>query len=201
MERYSTAEEARAINEIYLNRERRQTGQFTQSSGSGASYGPTQSSPGAAAESLAIQRTRTVPPQNPNGPHASPNANIHPALRGNTGVRQRSHNHCTCWECSHGFLTNTRFELAAARSMSGHPSHASIHPQFDGYPQQSGRSDTQGVEGRPYSPSASPEPDEREEIEDPIPTGWRMYIHNFTTPWFTINMGTGYVSLSDSAFD
>lgn len=170
MERYTTHEEAHAINEIYLDRERRQTGRMPSSN---ASCPPTHTSPGAVAESLAITRTRTLPPQNPNGPHAA----VHPALR--EGTR----GHCNCWECNHDFFTSTDAQMTAHLSRSALT--AEISPE--------GRNDTQGVEGRPYSPSATPEPDELGETEDPMPEGWRMYIHNFTTQWFCINMGTGNV--------
>lgn len=48
------------------------------------------------------------------------------------------------------------------------------------------RNDVQGVESAPTTQNS-----EKGDPDDPIPKGWRMYIHNFSTPWFTINMGTG----------
>lgn len=44
----------------------------------------------------------------------------------------------------------------------------------------------QGVECAPSTQNS-----EKWDPEDSIPKGWRLYIHNFSTPWFTINMGTG----------
>lgn len=58
--------------------------------------------------------------------------------------------------------------------------------------------DMQGVEAAPNTQHT-----EKGDPENPIPEGWKMYIHNFSTPWFTINMGTGvlsYVSLSYPIF-
>ena len=70
-------------------------------------------------------------------------------------------------------------------------SRSALTPEIS--PERRGRNDMQGVEGRPYPPSLTPEPDELGETEDLMPEGWRLYIHNFTTPWFSINMGTGNV--------
>lgn len=187
MERYSTVEERHAIQALYADRERRQTGSMNRSSTShDPSHYPSRQTTQQAsniASQIPSPTASTMPHSetDDHGPFSMTTSRV-AASSGVQRVRTippgQPHYHapqlhrCTCNECTRGYLTHTSCELE--RSASGNGGE---------------RNDLQGVESVP-----STQHSEKEDPQDPIPKGWRMYIHNFSTPWFTINMGTGLLS-------
>lgn len=185
MERYSTVEERQAIQALYTDRERRQTSSMNRSSTSHESshypYNQTSQQPSNTASQIPLPTASTISHSetDEHGPFSMTTGratgDVHKARPIPSGQPHRHApqlHRCTCNECTQRYLTHTPRELE--RSASGNYGE---------------RNDMQGVGSAPNTQHS-----ENGDPEDPIRKGWRMYIHNFSTPWFTINMGTGLLS-------